>query len=79
MTTPERRKPIDPVALREGLSPEQRQTVDTLEQFGWQLRFVRRPIFRDAVPVLYDRAGQKYVVVQADGSLDESQTLKIRP
>ncbi|WNH48664.1 MULTISPECIES: hypothetical protein [Stenotrophomonas] len=79
MNTPERRKPIDPAALREGLSAEQRHTVDTLEQFGWQLRFVRRPIFRDAVPVLYDRSGQKYVVVQADGTLDESQTLKIRP
>ncbi|MFI8718254.1 hypothetical protein ACIGHF_10265 [Stenotrophomonas sp. NPDC077464] len=79
MTTPERRKPIDPAALREGLTAEQRQAVDTLEHFGWQLRFVRRPLFRDPVPVLFDRSGERYVVLQPDGSLDESQTLKLRP
>ncbi|WP_421567703.1 hypothetical protein [Stenotrophomonas sp. PD6] len=79
MTTPERRKPIDPAALRAGLTDEQRQAVDTLEHFGWALRFVRRPLFRDPIPVLFDRSGERYVVLQADGSLDESQTLKLRP
>mgnify|MGYP006172187213 CR=1 FL=1 len=43
-----------------------------------QLRFVRRPLFRDPIPVLFDRSGERYVVLQADGSLDESQTLKLR-
>ena len=79
MNTPERRKPLDPALLREGLTPEQSKSVETLEHFGWSLRFVRRPLFRDPVPVLYNSGGDKYVVLQADGSLDESQTLKIRP
>ncbi|UQY87557.1 hypothetical protein LQE85_19115 [Stenotrophomonas rhizophila] len=79
MTTPERRKPIDSAALRAGLNDEQRQAVDTLEHFGWSLRFVRRPLFRDPIPVLFDRAGERYVVVQPDGSLDESMALKLRP
>jgi len=79
MTTPERRKPIDSAALRDGLTAEQHQAVETLEHFGWALRFVRRPLFRDPVPVLFDRSGERYVVLQPDGSLDESQTLKIRP
>ncbi|MEG2804499.1 hypothetical protein [Stenotrophomonas sp.] len=79
MTTPERRQPPDPVQLRAGLTAEQRQAVDTLEHFGWQLRFVRRPLFRDPIPVLFDRTGERYVVLQPDGSLDESQTLKLRP
>ena len=65
-------------ALRTGLTAEQRAAVETLEHFGWQLRFVRRPLFRDPVPVLFDRAGSRYVVLQPDGSLDESQTLKLR-
>ncbi|WP_313457836.1 hypothetical protein [Stenotrophomonas sp.] len=79
MNTPERRKTLDPALLREGLTPEQSKSVETLEHFGWSLRFVRRPLFRDPIPVLYDNTGSKYVVLNADGTLDESQTLKIRP
>lgn len=79
MNTTERRKPLDPALLREGLTPEQLKAVETLEFFGWSLRFVRRPLFRDPIPVLYDSTGNKYVVLNADGTLDESQTLKIRP
>lgn len=78
MTTPERRTAPNPAELRAGLTPEQRQAVDTLEHFGWQLRFVRRPLFRDPVPVLFDRNGERYVVLQPDGTLDESQTLTLR-
>lgn len=78
MTTPERRQLPDSSTLRAGLSTEQRQALETLEHFGWQLRFVRRPLFRDPIPVLFDRSGERYVVLQPDGSLDESQTLKLR-
>ena len=78
MNTPERRQSPDPVQLRAGLTAEQRQAVETLEHFGWRLRFVRRPLFRDPIPVLFDRAGERYVVLQPDGSLDESQTLQLR-
>ena len=68
----------DAAALRRGLTREQLAAVETLEHFGWQLRFVRRPLFRDPIPVLFDRSGERYVVLQADGSLDESQTLTLR-
>lgn len=79
MNDSERRKPpLDQAALRHGLTPQQLAAVQTLEHFGWQLRFVRRPLFREPVPVLFDRAGERYVVLQGDGSLDESQTLKLR-
>lgn len=78
MTTPERRNAPNPAELRAGLTPAQRQAVETLEHFGWQLRFVRRPLFRDPIPVLFDRNGERYVVLQPDGTLDESQTLTLR-
>ncbi len=79
MSSPERRNPpIDQATLRQGLTPEQLAAVETLEHFGWQLRFVRRPLFREPVPVLFDRAGERYVVLLADGSLDDTQTLKLR-
>ncbi len=79
MNKPERRTSRQsPERLREGLTPQQQQAVETLEFFGWQLRFVRRPLFRDPVPVLFERAGKRYVVVRTDGTLDESQTLELR-
>lgn len=78
MNEPDRRTSRQsPERLREGLTPQQ-QAVETLEFFGWQLRFVRRPLFRDPVPVLFERAGKRYVVVRADGTLDESQPLELR-
>lgn len=78
LNSTERRQPLNSPSSHDGLNPAQQQTVATLEHFGWQLRFVRRPLFRDAVPVLFDRDDARYVVVQADGSLDESQTLTLR-
>ena len=78
MTSTERRQPLTLSPTPTGFTHAQQQAVETLEHFGWQLRFVRRPLFRDAVPVLFDRGDARYVVVQADGSLDESQTLTLR-
>jgi len=78
MNNPERRTPHIPANPRESLTPQQQQAVETLEFFGWHLKFVRRPLFRDPIPVLFERAGTRYVVVLPDGTLDESQTLKLR-
>ena len=77
----ERRRgaPDDPAALREGLGPAQLEALRTLEQFGWTLRFVRRPMFLDPIPVAFDRNGEKWVVIEPDGSLNENPGFKIRP
>lgn len=76
----ERRRgaPLDPDALREGLTPAQLKALVTLEQFGWTLKFVRRPMFLDPVPVAFDRKGEKWVVIEPDGSLNEEPGFKIR-
>lgn len=69
----------DPAVLREGLGPAQLKALETLEQFGWSLRFVRRPMFLEPVPVAFDRNGEKWVVIEADGTLNENPGFKIRP
>lgn len=76
----ERRRgaPLDPDALREGLTPAQLKALATLEQFGWTLRFVRRPMFLEPVPVAFDRSGEKWVVIEPDGSLNENPGFRIR-
>ena len=64
----ERRRdpPLDPGVLRDGLTPGQLKALQTLEQFKWTLRFVRRPMFLDPVPVVFDRTGE-LGVIEPDG------------
>lgn len=73
-----RSQSLDPAGLREGLTPAQEKALQTLEQFGWSLRFVRRPMFLDPVPVAFDRAGEKWVVIESDGTLNENPGFRIR-
>ena len=75
----ERRKPkppLDAAALRKGLTEEQRRTLEELEHFQWTLEFVRRPLFQDPMPVLFDRDRKRCVALLPDGSLDESVKLR---
>jgi len=65
--------------LRAGLSKEQLATLHTMEQFQWTLRFVRRPLFQAPVPVLFNRDGTRFAVLEADGSINEDPGFKIRP
>ena len=73
-----RRHDKDPRALREGLTAAQLEALKTLEHFHWTLEFVRRPMFEDPIPVVIDRYGERYAVLRADGSLDESPGFRIR-
>ena len=78
--TPERRKgapKMDDATLLAGLTPEQQATIHTMETFHWRLKFVRRPLFKIPVPVLFNREGDRYVVVNEDGTIDETPALKL--
>ena len=76
----ERRKPGEPdsEALRKGLTPAQLKALETLEHFRWTLRFVRRPMFKDPVPVAFRRDGKRFVVIEPDGTLNENPDIVIR-
>ena len=73
-----RTEPERAVALRRGLTPAQLTTLGLLEGFQWTLAFVRRPLFRDPVPVVVDRSGQRCVVIEADGAINEQPSLRLR-
>lgn len=73
-----RRAATDDAALRAGLTPAQLKALETLEHFRWTLKFVRRPMFRDPIPVVVDREGKRYAVLEADGTLNENPGLRIR-
>ena len=77
----ERRQQSSPeqaAALRRGLTPAQLSTIHTMESFHWTLVFVRRPLFRDPVPVLFNRLQERHVVVRGDGGIDEEPALRVR-
>lgn len=77
--TPERRTgKSDHATLLADLTPAQQATVQTMETFHWRLKFVRRPLFKTPIPVLFNRDGDRYVVVNEDGTIDENPALKLR-
>ena len=67
-----------PSVLRAQLNDAQRQTLGELERFGWQIQFVRRPLFQDPVPVVVDGDRKQYAVLTPEGDLDEAQALHYR-
>ena len=64
--------------LRADLNAAQLETLAELERFGWQLKFVRRPIFQPSIPVVFDADRKAYAVLEADGSLNEHPLFEIR-
>lgn len=64
--------------LLAGLTPEQLATIETLEYFRWTLKFVRRPLFRDPVPVVFHPEGKRFAVIEPDGSINENPAIKLR-
>ena len=76
----ERRKSLKPLSasLNRELSPVQVATLAELEHFGWELKFVRRPLFQPIVPVVFDPDRTHYAVLRPDGTLDEHPVIAIR-
>ena len=76
----ERRKddPDVRAKLRAELNEEQRIALSDLERFGWELKFIRHPMFLDIVPVVFDPDRKSFAVIRRDGKLEESPGFEIR-
>ena len=59
-------------ALKRQLNEAQQATLNTLERFGWQLKFIRRPPGQPPLVVLQDPDTRKFAVLDEDGELDEN-------
>jgi hypothetical protein len=74
-----RRAPARPgLALKRELNEEQRLALAELEKFGWELKFIRRPMFQEPVAVVFDSERRNYAVLRPDGTLDEKPGFNIR-
>ena len=64
-------------ALKRQLNDAQLATLNTLERFGWEIKFIRRTQ-AGKLPVLFDPDTRKYAVLRDDGELDETPQFSFR-
>ena len=76
----EKRKGVSPVPedFKEVLNEAQLSTLNKMEEFGWILEFVRRPLFQGVVPVLFHPNSKQHGVLEDDGTLNLQSNSKIR-
>jgi hypothetical protein len=67
-----------PDNLDDYLNEGQLRTLRKVEDFGWRLAFVRRPLFQDIVPVVVSDDGTKHGVLEEDGNINMQHELMIR-
>ena len=64
-------------ALKRELNDAQLATLNTLERFGWEIKFIRRTP-EGKLSVLFDQDTRKYAILQEDGELDENPSITFR-
>ena len=65
--------------LRRQLNEAQRDALGELERYGWELKFIRRPLFQPIIPVLLDPDRKAYAILEEDGRLNAQPPFVIRP
>ena len=80
MADSERRrdKRLNGAELRALLNEDQQMTLRELERFGWELKFVRRPVFQEPIPVVFDGDRKTFCILKPDGTLENTPDIKIR-
>ena len=76
----EKRKGLAPIPekLKDVLNDAQMLSLNKLEGFGWNLQFVRRPLFQEVVPVLFHPDTNKYGILNDDGTLNAQPEIQVR-
>ena len=60
------------------LNEEQILSLQRLEKFGWEVRFVRMPLFQPLIIALYNVSTDKFGILNEMGDLDTDSDLKVR-
>jgi hypothetical protein len=70
--------PPIPANFEAALSPEQLITLRQIENFGWKVEFIRRPLFEESVVVVSNPDGRKIGILENDGRLNMHPDIKLR-
>lgn len=70
----------DPVPqdLKCCINDSQYRALMNLESFGWQLAFIRRPLFEPATVVILSPEGKQFAVIEDDGGLNLAPSIPLR-
>jgi hypothetical protein len=67
-----------PEDLETYLNTEQITALRQIQPFGWELTFIRRPMFLEPVAVITNTDGLRVGTLEADGRIDLQQNLRMR-
>ena len=67
------------LSLKRELNEEQRMTLSEIERFGWELKFIRHPMFLPSIAIVFDSDRRRFAVLEPDGTLNENPGITIRP
>jgi hypothetical protein len=67
-----------PENLKQYLSDEQLQKLRQIESFGWELKFVRRPLFQQPVAVVISPGSNQIGILEPDGRLNLQHDVELR-
>ena len=68
----------DPVFDRDSLNREQQFALKRMEQFGWMLSFVRRPLFQEIIVVLAHQDSGNLMSMSTNGALAALPDISLR-
>jgi hypothetical protein len=76
----ERRTGMEPVPnnAEKHLNDTQVLALHQIENFGWHLKFLRRPLFQEAVAVVVNAEGTQTGILDEDGKIDMDSDIKMR-
>jgi hypothetical protein len=67
-----------PDNLKELLTELQLMSLYKISSFGWELIFVRRPLFQEVVPVIRNHNGVQIGVLEEDGRINLEPEIALR-
>lgn len=72
------RMPPIPSGFEAMLNQDQKNALRNVEKFGWQLAFVRRPMFEQPTFVVTSPDRQNYAILESSGELNREPQIVIR-
>lgn len=70
-------KPI-PENIKEHMNEEQLLKLSAISKFGWEIKYIRRPLFQDPVVVVINAEGDSIGILEEDGRLNLESSIKLR-
>jgi hypothetical protein len=67
-----------PTNVKDYLNQEQLEVLNKIDSFGWNIKFIRRPVFQEPVVVITNKEGNSIGVLETDGRINLELDINIR-